>query len=112
MLRRYLSHRRHVMENNEHAVDGRCVFMRCVMRLCQAILLALSISASSEIQRTAAAGDSRVSTAAPVPHWRVLSPAPGSPSFLGPHGLATDAAGNVYVADTWNDRIEELVRTR
>ena len=35
-----------------------------------------------------------------------LPPAPGT--FIEPWGIATDAQGNVYVADTWNHRIQKF----
>jgi sugar lactone lactonase YvrE len=36
--------------------------------------------------------------------WGTMGPAPGE--FLEPVGIAVDAAGRVYVADTWNQRIQ------
>jgi tripartite motif-containing protein 71 len=32
----------------------------------------------------------------------------GDGQFSSPEGVATDAAGNVYVADTFNDRIQKF----
>jgi len=36
------------------------------------------------------------------------APEGGSPRFLGPTAVAVDAQGNIYVADTFNSRIEKL----
>jgi DNA-binding beta-propeller fold protein YncE len=42
----------------------------------------------------------------PQAHWGGQGTAPGEFSF--PSGIAVDAQGNVYVADTYNDRIQRL----
>jgi hypothetical protein len=36
------------------------------------------------------------------------SSGPANDQFLGPTGVATDASGNVHVADQSNDRIQKL----
>ena len=39
------------------------------------------------------------------------SPGSGDGQFIGPSGVATDAAGNVYVADAGNERIQKFTGT-
>jgi tripartite motif-containing protein 71 len=38
-------------------------------------------------------------------NWSVIAPAGISPDYLSPSGLAVDAAGNLYVADTGDGRV-------
>lgn len=40
--------------------------------------------------------------------WQTGDPGDGIGGFNGPEGIAVDTAGNVYVADTGNDRVEKL----
>lgn len=42
-------------------------------------------------------------------NWAMVDGAAASASFWGPEGLATDAAGNVYVADAGNNSIRKIL---
>jgi DNA-binding beta-propeller fold protein YncE len=33
-----------------------------------------------------------------------------TPKFYNPKGLAIDSGGNLYIADTWNNRIRKIVK--
>jgi DNA-binding beta-propeller fold protein YncE len=46
----------------------------------------------------------------PVNHWGGQGPGAGEFSF--PSGIAVDGQGDVYVADTYNNRVQRLTRSK
>src|SRR5262249_36829722 len=62
---------------------------------------------------TALAGNGREAAAydPPVPTWIWGSQGPAAGQFEAPKGIACDAGGLVYVADTFNNRIEKFTAT-
>ena len=80
----------------------RCVLTRFSVLICAFTFLfsPLSLEAGQKIKRVT------VSTVAGI--GRAVDGKGASASFHSPYGVATDSAGNVYVADSWNARIRKI----